>query len=90
MRFDRSEGVPSDKWSALFVTRSGDLWARSEKNVVVRPIEAGGFEPVLNLPPESFKNIRRAVMSEDPSGAVLLNLSSGIAVGGREGWRVLQ
>ena len=87
-RFDETLGVPADKWSALMVTRSGDLWARGEKNVVMRPSGSSRFERVLNLPPECFSNIRQAVLSQSPSGAVLLNLSSGIAVGGRDGWRV--
>lgn len=87
-RFDRAEGVPADKWSAVLITRSGDLWARGEKNVVVRPFRSPQFEPVKNLPPECFSNIRQAVLSEDTGGDVLLNLSSGIAIGGKAGWRV--
>lgn len=88
VRFDRSQGVAADRWNALMVTRSGDLWVRGDKNVAVLRNGSSLFEPVLNLPADCFHNIRRAVLSEDPSGAVLLNLASGIAVGSPKGWHV--
>ncbi len=88
IRFDRFQGVASDRWNALMVTRSGDLWVRGDKNVAVLRRGSSTFEPVLNLPADCFHNIRRAVLSEDPSGKVLFNLSSGIAVGSPQGWHV--
>ena len=88
-RFDQQSGVPKDKWQALMVSRSGDLWARGDKNVIVLPNGSSRFEAVPNLPADCFHNIRQAILSEDSTGAVLLNLASGIAIGGRSGWRVL-
>ena len=87
-RFGQAEGVPADKWRALLMTRSGNLWARGEKNVLTRSISSIRFEAVKNLPSECFNNIRQALLSEDPAGDVLLNLSSGIAIGSKKGWHV--
>ena len=87
-RYEQRLGVPSDVWTALRLTRSGELWARGGKNVVTHAAHSDGFERVSNLPQDCFQNLRFALLVEDPAGRMILNLANGIAVGNRSGWRV--
>lgn len=88
--YGEAAGVPEDQWSAVKVTRTGDLWARGGKNVMVASGVAKLFEKVQGLPADAFSNTRHPLLIEDQAGQVILNLTGGLAVGGRGGWRVFR
>jgi diguanylate cyclase (GGDEF)-like protein len=90
IRYGQAAGVPKDEWAALQVTRAGEIWARGAKNVIVSNGGTVKFERVRNLPADSFGSIRHMLILQDSAGRLILNLTRGLAIGGRAGWQILR
>ena len=88
-QFGVSRGVPQDQWNTLQVTRSSQVWARGMESVLRMSSATGKFERVQGLPQQTFAALRHAFLIEDGAGRIILNLTHGVAIGGTQGWRVL-
>ena len=89
LQFGEQRGVRPDGWTSLVLTKAGELWARGSKSMVFLPRGARQFNPIVRLPESFAKDVRWPLMLEDPRGRMVLNLSTGIAIGGKDGWHIL-
>ena len=89
-RYTVNSGVPDDQWIALQVMHSGEIWARGIKNLVFAARDGSTFVKAGGLPSDAFGSVRRQLLMEDHAGRLILNLSHGIALGGKSGWQILR
>ncbi len=87
VRLSKQEGVPTDAWRAITVTRVGALWARGESGLLVRRGPSLPFEK-RPLPALSFSGMRKPSLVEDPSGQIVLNGMEGFARDDGDSWRI--
>ncbi len=86
-RLGKQEGVPTDAWRAITVTRLGALWARGENSLLVRREPSTPFER-KPLPAPSFRGLWNPLLVEDPTGQIVLNGVEGFARDDGHGWRM--
>ena len=87
-QYGEGQGVHADTWTALRMSRSGSVWARGSHSIVFQD-ESGGRFGTSVLPDHYAQDVRWPLLLQDPQGRFIVNLSTGIAIGGRDGWRVL-
>ena len=87
-RYGEEQGVHADTWTALSMTRAGSLWARGKHSIVFRSGSSVQFN-ISTLPDNYSQDVRWPLLVQDPQGKLVVNLSTGIAIGGKDGWRVL-
>ena len=82
----RSEGVPSDSWSAMLTGQNGGLWARGNHHIIQLNKQASQFVPQeADLPPSVFE-MRAPCLIEDPQGRILANTANGLARWSQGNW----
>ena len=86
--FGERQGVAPDAWSALLVTRKGDVWARGAKSLLQLRAGSARFEAAAPLPSMASLAVLAPLLVEDPSGRILLNVQEGVARSSHDGWRI--
>jgi signal transduction histidine kinase/CheY-like chemotaxis protein/streptogramin lyase len=85
---DESDGVPEDRWQALLLDISGNLWARSRTRLIQRKAGAERFAAVEAGEVRSMPFAYPSLMQER-SGQLFVTTLRGLAVLSESGWSLL-
>ncbi len=79
-RWGQGEGVPEALWYALFVSRDGSLWARSDNRVIALPRDAGRFEDRTDGDAGRLTNNYYISFAETSDGKIATAGTTGLAL----------
>ena len=85
--FGTADGVPGERWDAILMDRSGRLWARSEKTLLVRKAGASRFEAVQTGFTDG--NGTYGTLSLDGDGRLLVPSYHGVVRQAGSGWELI-
>ena len=81
------DGVPSERWSALLLDKSGSLWARSNSQLI--ELKRGSDRFLSHEKSVRPVNLSYPCLAMDPAGRVFVTSSRGLAINDGGQWRIL-